>query len=77
MGSSSYRKLKAKQMGGEGMQLSYHGWWARGKDKESKWNGCFEINSMFRTPLLFFFFQTCQAISDYRMVELLIEAKNI
>ena len=25
----------------------------------------------------FFFFQTCQAISDYRMVELLIEAKNI
>ena len=26
---------------------------------------------------VFFFFQTCQAISDYRMVELLIEAKNI
>ena len=24
-----------------------------------------------------FFFQTCQAISNYRMVELLIEAKNI
>ena len=27
--------------------------------------------------IVFFFFQTCQAISDYRMVELLIEAKNI
>ena len=70
-------------MGGEGMQLGwapelgYHGWWAPGKDKESKWNGCFEINSIFRTPLHRFSFQTCQAISDYRMVELLIEAKNI
>ena len=29
------------------------------------------------TVFFFFFFQTCQAISDYRMVELLIEAKNI
>ena len=55
----------SKWMGGEAIkqQSTKREWkkWQKSKDKEFTWDGCFEINSMFRTSVRGFF-PSCQVL---------------